>query len=171
MRQHTTQQMSQLLEWSCNLAGESQLFYWLGSAWLSGTKPTAQLSLKKKLGWLRWLNSWLTPAPGVSATLLPACDSWVNSKDLHAPELLADFESQPNSIRTLGISDNTLYPQLPCLQSTMNSLAQDSPLLLSLPWAPAMSLFSSECTPTISVAAALAKSWLKAELGPTTTLA
>ena len=31
----------------------------------------------------------------------PAHDSWVNSKDLHAPELLADFEQQPMSIRTL----------------------------------------------------------------------
>ena len=41
---------------------------------------------------------------------LPAHDSWVNSKDLHALELLVDFESQPSSIRTLGISDNTPYP-------------------------------------------------------------
>jgi len=62
--------MSQPLEWSCNLAGESWLFYWLGLAWLSGTKPTAWLSSKKKLGWLRWLNSWLAPAPGVSTTLV-----------------------------------------------------------------------------------------------------
>jgi len=66
--------MSQLLEQSCNLAGESRLFYWLGSAWLSGTKPTAWLSSKKKPGWLRWLNSWLAPAPGVSATLLCICE-------------------------------------------------------------------------------------------------
>jgi len=42
------QQLSQLLELSCNLAGESWLFDWLGLAQLSGTKPTAQLSSKKK---------------------------------------------------------------------------------------------------------------------------
>jgi len=36
-----------LLKLSCNLAGESQLFYWLSSAWLGGYKPAAWLSLKK----------------------------------------------------------------------------------------------------------------------------
>jgi len=76
---------------------------------------------------------------------LPAHDSWVNSEDLHTPDLLADFESQPSSIRTLGISDNTLYPQLPCLPSTTNSPAQDSPPLPSSPWAPMMESSSSAC--------------------------
>jgi len=36
-----------LLELSYNLAGESWLFYWLSSARLGGSKPTAWLSLKK----------------------------------------------------------------------------------------------------------------------------
>ena len=35
------QLLSQLLELSRNLAGESQLIYWLGSAWLSDSEPTA----------------------------------------------------------------------------------------------------------------------------------
>ena len=63
------QQLSWLLKLSCNLAGESQLFDWLGSAQLSGTKPTAQLSSKKKPGWLRQLDFQLAPAPGAAATL------------------------------------------------------------------------------------------------------
>jgi len=78
----------------------------------------------------------------------PAHDSWVNSKDLHTPDLLADFESQPSSIRTLGISDDTPYPQLPCLPSTTNSPAQDSPHLPSSPWVPMTESSSSACIPT-----------------------
>ena len=35
----------------------------------------------------------------------PAHDSWVNIKDLNAPELLAEFEQQPTSIRTLPLDD------------------------------------------------------------------
>ena len=35
----------------------------------------------------------------------PAHDSWVNSEDLHAPELLADFQNQSSSIRTLHFHD------------------------------------------------------------------
>jgi len=31
----------------------------------------------------------------------PAHDSWVNAKDLHASDLLVDFQKNPNSIRTL----------------------------------------------------------------------
>jgi len=63
------QQLGRLLKLSCNLAGESQLFDWLGSAQLHETKPMAWLSLKKKPGRLRWLDSWLAPAPGAAATL------------------------------------------------------------------------------------------------------
>jgi len=78
----------------------------------------------------------------------PAHDSWVNSEDLHASDLLADFESQPSSIRTLKIPDNTPYPKPPCPQSTINSPAQDSPPLLSSPWVPTMESSSSACIPT-----------------------
>jgi len=78
----------------------------------------------------------------------PAHDSWVNSEDLHTPDLLAEFESQPSSIRTLGISDDLLYPQPPCLLSTTNSPAQDSPPLPSSPWVPTMESSLSTCIPT-----------------------
>ena len=61
--------LSQLLKLSCRLARESWLFDWLGSAQLSRTKPTARLSLKKKPGWLRRLDSQLAPAPGAATTL------------------------------------------------------------------------------------------------------
>jgi len=37
----------------------------------------------------------------------PAHDSWTNSEDLHAPELLADFQNQSRSIRTLQLDDST----------------------------------------------------------------
>jgi len=37
----------------------------------------------------------------------PAHDSWTNSEDLHAPELLADFQNQSRSIRTLQLDDPT----------------------------------------------------------------
>jgi len=37
----------------------------------------------------------------------PAHDSWTNSKDLHAPELLADFQNQSRSIRTLQLDNST----------------------------------------------------------------
>jgi len=37
----------------------------------------------------------------------PVHDSWTNSEDLHAPELLADFQNQPKSIRTLQLDDST----------------------------------------------------------------
>jgi len=42
----------------------------------------------------------------------PAHDSWTNSEDLHAPELLADFQNQSESIRTLCLDDPTT--SLPC---------------------------------------------------------
>jgi len=35
----------------------------------------------------------------------PAHDSWVSTNDLNAPELLAEFEQQPASIRTLPLDD------------------------------------------------------------------
>jgi len=63
-------------------------------------------------------------------------------------DLLADFESQPNSIRTLGISDNLPYPQFLCLPSTTNSPVQDLPPLLSSPWVPTMESSSFACIPT-----------------------
>jgi len=36
----------------------------------------------------------------------PAHDSWVNAKDLHAPELLSDFQSTSSSIRTLSLDES-----------------------------------------------------------------
>jgi len=54
--------MSWLLELSCNLTGESQLFYQLGLTWLSGTNPTARLSLawkKNRAGSGGSTPSWL----------------------------------------------------------------------------------------------------------------
>jgi len=39
---------------------------------------------------------------------LPAHDSWTNSEDLHALELLADFQKQSRSIRTLQLDDSNL---------------------------------------------------------------
>jgi len=55
--------MSRLLELSCNLTGESRLFYRLGLTRLSGTNPTARLGSEEKPGQLRWLDSWLARAP------------------------------------------------------------------------------------------------------------
>ena len=42
----------------------------------------------------------------------PVHDSWTNSEDLHAPELLADFQKQSKSIRTLHLDNST--PSLSC---------------------------------------------------------
>jgi len=42
----------------------------------------------------------------------PAHDSWTNSEDLHAPELLADFQKQSRSIKTLHFDDP--IPSLLC---------------------------------------------------------
>jgi len=78
----------------------------------------------------------------------PAHDSWVNSEDLHTPDLLADFERQPSSIRTLGTSNDPLYSQLPCLLSTTNSPTQVLPPLPSSPWALTMESSSFACIPT-----------------------
>jgi len=55
-----------LLELSCNLAGESWLFYWLSLAQLGGSKPTAWLSLKKNWassGGLAPSLAWLYELP------------------------------------------------------------------------------------------------------------
>jgi len=43
----------------------------------------------------------------------PAHDSWTNSKDLHTPELLADFQNQGKSIRTLQLDNSTSSPLCP----------------------------------------------------------
>ena len=51
---------------------------------------------------------------------LPAHDLWVNSEDLHAPELLADFQNQSSSIRTLHIHD--LSSSLPCSTTSSHPL-------------------------------------------------
>jgi len=47
---------------------------------------------------------------------LPAHDSWVNTKDLHAPELLLDFQNTSSSIRTLPL--DKLPPACPTRHST-----------------------------------------------------
>ena len=50
----------------------------------------------------------------------PAHNSWVNSKDLHALELLADFQNQPSSIRTLHIHNSD--PSNPCSTTPLHPL-------------------------------------------------
>jgi len=47
---------------------------------------------------------------------LPAHDSWVNAKDLHAPELLSDFQNASSSIRTLPLNKSS--PACPTRHST-----------------------------------------------------
>jgi len=47
---------------------------------------------------------------------LPAHDSWVNAKDLHAPELLLDFQNALSSIRTLPLDKSS--PACPTRHST-----------------------------------------------------
>jgi len=47
---------------------------------------------------------------------LPAHDSWVNAKDLHAPELLSDFQKTSSSIRTLLLDKSS--PACPTRHST-----------------------------------------------------
>jgi len=46
----------------------------------------------------------------------PAHDSWVNAKDLHAPELLSDFQNTSSSIRTLSLDKSS--PACPTRHST-----------------------------------------------------
>jgi len=46
----------------------------------------------------------------------PAHDSWVNAKDLHAPELLSDFQSTSSSIKTLPLDESP--PACPTRHST-----------------------------------------------------
>jgi len=59
---------------------------------------------KKKQYLVRWKN------------YSPAHDSWVNSKDLHAPELLLDFQNTSSSIRTLPLDESS--PACPTGRST-----------------------------------------------------
>jgi len=46
----------------------------------------------------------------------PAHDSWTNAEDLHAPELLSDFQKTSSSIRTLPLDKST--PACPTRHST-----------------------------------------------------
>jgi len=56
-----TDRMSWLLELSHGLARESQLFYWLSSAWLGSVNPNPWLSSAQKKTWpaqVAWLPAW-----------------------------------------------------------------------------------------------------------------
>jgi len=56
----------------------------------------------------------------------PAHDSWVNSEDFHAPELLADFQRTLNSIRTLQLNDSSPSCPLPASGHLSTAILQSS---------------------------------------------
>jgi len=88
----------------------------------------------------------------------PAHDSWVNIKDLNAPELLVEFEQQPASIRTL-LSDDQTPSCLPTLPSPTNStptsatMASPPPPYLPSEWITESS--SSKHTPQMTTSTSL----------------
>ena len=57
---------------------------------------------------------------------LPAHDSWINSKDLHALELLVDFQKQSKSIRTLRFDNSTLSPSCPVTSPSLTIKAMST---------------------------------------------
>jgi len=57
---------------------------------------------------------------------LPAHDSWVNSKDFCAPELLADFQRTSSSIRTLQLDNSSLSCPLPAFGHSSTATLQSS---------------------------------------------
>jgi len=85
----------------------------------------------------------------------PAHDSWVGAEDLHAPELLTEFEQQPTSIRTLPSDDQSPTcpptPQTPAPNHTQTSEAMASapPPYSHLEWLMESSL--SEPTPPMTI--------------------
>ena len=83
---------------------------------------------------------------------LPAHDSWVNTKDLNALELLAEFKQQPASIRTL-LSDNQTpsCPPTPTPSSTPTSTTMGSPPPPYLHLAQLMESSSSEHIPLTTI--------------------
>jgi len=59
---------------------------------------------------------------------LPAHDSWVNSEDFHAPELLTDFQRTSSSIRTLQLNDSSPSCPLPASGHLSTMTQQSFPL-------------------------------------------
>jgi hypothetical protein len=64
--------LSQLLKAKLELARESQCFDWLSSAWLSESKPTAQLSSAHNWTGSSLAQLWLQPGYQSSTTLFKA---------------------------------------------------------------------------------------------------
>jgi len=58
---------------------------------------------------------------------LLAHDSWVNSEDFHAPELLADFQRTSSSIRTLQFNNSSLSCPLPASGHLSTATLPSSP--------------------------------------------
>jgi len=56
----------------------------------------------------------------------PAHDSWVNSKDFHAPELLADFQRTSSSTRTLQLNNSSSSCPLPASGHSSTATLQSS---------------------------------------------
>jgi len=56
----------------------------------------------------------------------PAHDSWVNSKDFHTPELLADFQRTLSSIRTLQLDNSSPSCPLPAFGHSSIATLQSS---------------------------------------------
>jgi len=56
----------------------------------------------------------------------PAHDSWTNSKDLHALELLADFQNQSRSIRTLHFDNSPPSPSCPVTSPSLTIKAMST---------------------------------------------
>src|SRR5260221_1620648 len=64
----------------------------------------------------------------------PAHDSWVSEEDLHTPELLAEFQRTPNSIRTLQLDEQPTSKCLP--PSTTLSIPPTSTNMSNTPYSP-----------------------------------
>jgi hypothetical protein len=62
----------------------------------------------------------------------PAYNKWVLAKDLHAPELLAEFQNQSNSIRTLSLDESHSPPPTITLNQN-NSISESIKSLCPFP--------------------------------------
>jgi len=79
---------------------------------------------------------------------LPAHDSWVNAKDLHAPELLSDFQNTLSSIRTLPLDKSS--PACPTKHSTPSpSTPLSIHFITSLETSPSGPAISSTSSPQL----------------------
>jgi len=69
-----------------------------------------------------WKKQYLVRWKGYS----PAHDSWTNSEDLHAPELLMDFQKRSKSIKTLHFDDSTPSPLCPTTSQSLTIRAMST---------------------------------------------